>query len=1145
MAKSINVGGVKTFTATYLLSKQAAAHEGFTLILTPDNALASKIKNELSFYLPHELIERFPDRETLPYDQFSPHQDITSDRLKLLSQLLFFKKGILIASIETTMHRLPPKSFMASEVLCLKVGDRFDPLSQAKLLEQAGYTRMNQVLARGEFAIRGSIVDLYPMGLKDPIRLELFDDEILTIRHFDPETQRSHSEIPSLHLLPATEYPLDELSVKKFIQKWEKLFKQNTFKSPLIDAITHQRAFGGMEYYLPLFFEETAYLFDYLPDNTQIIHVLDTYKQAEAFWKEIEDRYEFCQHDLNRPALKPLEAFFHPTQVFSRTKPFNEIKLMEKTLSPSPYQSNSEAVELPEIYFNPHQEKPLNRLREFIETRPERILFCAESLGRRELLHEHLYREGIEAKPCKSFSEFLASSHPVQLTVAPLEESFWIQGEPFLLLTERSLFTQFIPQSRLREQKKTSKGPDGTSLIRDLSELKIQDAVVHVEYGIGKYLGLQTLSLGETLNECFVIEYLEGDKLFVPIQNLHLITRYSGCEMQFAPISRLGTDRWQKDKEKALKRVHDVAAELLSIYAKREFKSGFSFNHPDEDFAKFCTEFPFEETPDQLSAIAAVIDDMHAQKPMDRLLCGDVGFGKTEVAMRAAFIAVHQNKQVAILVPTTLLAQQHYESFLDRFAHWPVTIEMISRCRSPEQQKQILKKTENGQIHILIGTHRLLSPEVRFNDLGLLVVDEEHRFGVKHKEQIKAMRAEVDILTLTATPIPRTLNLAFSNLRDLSLITTPPAKRLSVKTFVKEVTNSTIKEAISREIHRGGQVYYLYNDVSRIELRREELQKMFPDLHIGIGHGQMRERDLETTMAKFYHSHYHILLCSTIIETGIDIPNANTIVIERADRFGLAQLHQLRGRVGRSHHQAYAYLLTPPWDSLAQDAQKRLEVIQEASHLGAGFTLASHDLEIRGAGELLGDEQSGQIERIGFNLYMELIEKTVKALKSGKSLDLNTAFDSDHLDIDLGLTAIIPSGYIENVNTRLTLYKRISDAKNKEDLDQLRSEMMDRFGSLPKETLNLFSNTDLKLRAKPLGISKVKASSKHISIEFKENQNIVPAEKIIALLQRKPNLYKLKGQNSFLIQLESLKDAERISILEQTLKEISPHAKGN
>jgi transcription-repair coupling factor (superfamily II helicase) len=1145
MAKSISIGGIQPNTSSYVIAEQYKDSQTMTVVLTPDPASASKLKQELSFYLPGEFIEKFPDRETLPYDQFSPHHDIISERLRLLNKLPSLKKGILIASIETLMHRLPPPSFLAGYVLCLKTGESFDPLSQARLLEQAGYGRVNQVLSRGEFAIRGSIVDLYPMGSKDPIRIELFDNEIMTLRYFDPETQRSHSELQEINILPACEYPLDEKSIQKFIQKWEKKFKANTFKSPLLEAIQQKRSFGGLEYYLPLFFDETTYLFDYLPHDAQIIHLFNTYQHAESFWAEIEDRYAFCQHDLNRPALPPLEAFFHPTQVFSHTKRFFEVKLLDKILPKSPNQSNIEALALPEIYFNPHHEKPLEKLGDFLKDRPEKVLFCAQSAGRKEILLEHLSREKIKTKFIENFTDFLNSPEKTHLIIAPIEESFWLKDAPFLLLTEHSLFTQFIPQSRRRDKKdSTQQAENQASLIRDLGELKIHDAVVHVDHGVGRYLGLQTLSLGQDLNgkdftsECLVIEYLEGDKLFVPIQNLHLITRYSGCEMQFAPISRLGTDRWQKDKEKAAKRVHDVAAELLQIYAQREAKPGFSFDHPKEDYLKFCAGFPFEETPDQLSAIAAVIDDMHAKKPMDRLLCGDVGFGKTEVAMRAAFIAAHQNKQVAVLVPTTLLAQQHYESFMDRFANWPVTIEMISRFRTPEQQKEILKKVQNNHVNILIGTHKLLSDEIKFYDLGLLIIDEEHRFGVKHKEQIKAMRTEVDILTLTATPIPRTLNLAFSNLRDLSLITTPPAKRLSVKTFVKEISDATIKEAISREVHRGGQVYYLFNDVSQIETRKAELQKIFPDLHIGIGHGQMRERELENVMARFYHNEYQILLCSTIIETGIDIPNANTIIIERADKFGLAQLHQLRGRVGRSHHQAYAYLLTPHWDSLTDDAKKRLEVIQEASHLGAGFTLASHDLEIRGAGELLGDEQSGQIERIGFNLYMELLDKTVHALKAGKTLDLNAAFESDHIEVDLGLSALIPEDYLGDVSMRLRLYKKISDAKTKDALDQIKSEMIDRFGPLPPEALNLLSNTHLKIQAHPLGISKIKASSKYISIEFKEKQQAIRPEKIISLLQRYPNRYKLKGQNSFLVHLENLKEVERLTVLQQVFKEL-------
>jgi len=1131
MAKSISIGSVQIHSASFTIAKQVEQQNLPCLVLTPNSATADRLKRELAFFLPEVSVDRFPDWETLPFDQFSPHQDIRSERLRLLHRLPHLQKGVILASVETLMHRLPPPSFLAAQVLLWKIGDVLDVIKYSLLLEQAGYSRVNQVLTRGEFSLRGSILDIFPMGAKAPIRVELFDNEISTLRYFDLETQRSQTPIESIEILPAFEHPLDDAAIRRFELQWKKHFSDRTFKSPLLEAIKQRRTFGGVEYYLPLFFEESAYLFDYLPESAQVIQVFNTYKQAEHFWTEIEDRHRLYQHDLDRPALPPVEVFFHPAQVFTRSKAFLEIKLLEKPLPHSPNQFNEEALVLPELHFDAHQPEPLAKLRKFLKESSQKILFCAESAGRREVLMEHLGREGISVVPVQSFSEFLKSSEKFQITLSPLEDSLAPRGAGFILLTERTVFSQFVPQFRRRQSEKI---PSGT-LIRDLGDLKIQDAVVHIEHGIGRYLGLETLDLGSVQSECFVIEYAGGDKLFVPIQDLHLITRYSGTDLDLAPISKLGTDRWEKDKEKAAKKAYDVAAELLEIYAKRESKKGFSYERPGEDFSRFCADFPFEETPDQLSAIAAIIDDMHADKPMDRLLCGDVGFGKTEVAMRATFIAVHQKKQVAVLVPTTLLAQQHYESFSDRFAEWPVSIEMISRFRTTAEQEMILKKLAQGKIDILIGTHKILSSDVQFKNLGLLVVDEEHRFGVRDKERMKALRAEVDILTLTATPIPRTLNLAFSQLRDLSLIATPPAKRLSVKTFVKEFSNAILKEAISREIHRGGQVYYLYNDVSRIDARKEELQALFPDLKIAIGHGQMRERDLEKVMADFYHHHSHILLCSTIIETGIDLPNANTILIERADRFGLAQLHQLRGRVGRSHHQAYAYLLIPPENCLTEDAKKRLEAIQQASELGAGFALASQDLEIRGAGELLGDEQSGQIQRIGFNLYLELLERTVQAIKSGKILKLDEAYTQNHVSVDLGLSALIPNPYLSDVSLRLSFYKRIAEARDEKALENIKVELIDRFGLLPEPTQALFHAAHLRLEAQALGILSIKASAKYFALEFSPHQSVKP-EKIIHLIQRYPSSYKLRPPATLLISLEMNEPLEkRLEILKKAL----------
>lgn len=1089
------------------LNQIADSYEGTILIVTPDNLMANRLEAALKFFSPQLTVINFPDWETLPYDHFSPHQDIISQRLSTLAQLYDVKRAILLVPITTLMQRIAPLSYIQAASLSMTCGEKRSIEELRKNLQLGGYHGVSQVLTRGEFAVRGSILDIFPMGSDLPFRVDFSDDEVDSIRHFDPDTQRSIEKIEKINLLPAREFPLSESAINFFRQQWRENFVGNPLNCPLYEAVSEGRAPAGIEYYLPLFFPKTQLLIDYLPKKSLILQINNAQLAAENFWKEINERYEQLRHDIERPILAPKQLYVEVDTLFTRLKEFPRILLQQAPAeSADPY--HSLVKKFPNLTVDHKLEQPLEHLNlflnEFLMNLQARVLFCVESAGRREVLLDLLNKFSIHAHRCETWQEFLHAPEPIHIIIAPLEEGFYLENPPLALISEAQLFGNQIIQKR---QTKT-KSVDARTIIRNLAELTEGNPVVHIDYGVGRYRGLQHLKIDDQENEFLIVEYAAKAKLYVPVSSLNLISRYSGNDSEHAPLHQLGSDQWEKTKRKAAEQMRDVAAELLDIYAQRAVHKGYAFHLPEHDYQVFAAQFPFTETQDQEQAIQQVIKDMISERTMDRLICGDVGFGKTEVAMRAAFLAVQSNKQVAILVPTTLLAQQHYQNFSDRFAEWPIQIEMISRFRSVALQKKILERLQIGKIDILIGTHKLLSKELQFPRLGLLIIDEEHRFGVQQKERLKALRAEVDILSLTATPIPRTLNMALSGLRELSIIATPPARRLSIKTFVQMRNTRLIREAILRELLRGGQVYFLHNQVDSIEKTARELETLVPEARVQVAHGQLRETQLERVMADFYHQRFNVLVCTTIIETGIDVPSANTIIIDRADKFGLAQLHQLRGRVGRSHHQAYAYLMTPPKEIMTADAMKRLEAFTSLEDLGAGFTLAMHDLEIRGAGEVLGEQQSGNMQSIGFSLYMELLEQTVAALKSGKEPALKPV--SHAVEIDLQISALIPENYLPDVHTRLVLYKRIAHAKNEQELEQLQVEMIDRFGLLPQALKNLFQLSELKLLAQKIGITKIVSGPQGGRIEFNEKPNINPTA-IIQLIQKNPALYQLDG----------------------------------
>lgn len=1118
------------------IAEAASAARRFTLLLTADSQSAERLEQELGFFAPDLPVLHFPDWETLPYDLFSPHQDIISQRVASLYRLPELDHGVLVVPITTALHRLPPRRFLLGSSLVLDVGQKLDVEQMRLRLEGAGYRCVETVYEHGEFAVRGALIDLFPMGSDLPYRIDLFDDEIETLRTFDPETQRSVDKVESIRLLPAREFPLDKKAVTDFRGRFREHFDVDFRRCPIYQDLASGITPAGIEYYLPLFFEETETLFDYLPGNTQVFSLPGIEQAAEQFWSDVRSRYEERRVDPERPLVPPAELFLPVEDCFARLKASPRVVADPSDLAPGVGRERFPTRALPDLAIEGKASEPLAALRRFLEEFPGRVLFSAESAGRREVLLELLARLKLRPQEVAGWPEFVASSERLAITIAPLDEGLLLDEPALALVAESPLFGQRVMQRRRRERRSDG----GDNVIKNLAELREGAPVVHIDHGVGRYLGLITLEIEGQAAEFLALQYAEEAKLYVPVASLHLIARYTGTDDALAPLHRLGSETWQKAKRKAAEQVRDVAAELLDIYARRAARKGYAFKDPLADYATFSAGFPFEETPDQQAAIEAVVADMLAPKPMDRLVCGDVGFGKTEVAMRAAFVAVHSGKQVAVLVPTTLLAQQHYNSFRDRFADWPVRVEVMSRFKTAKEVEGAANELAEGKVDIVIGTHRLLQGDIRFKQLGLVIIDEEHRFGVRQKEQLKALRSEVDILTLTATPIPRTLNMAVAGMRDLSIIATPPARRLSVRTFVMEQQNTVIKEALLRELLRGGQVYYLHNEVKTIEKCAADLAELVPEARIGIGHGQMHERELEQVMSDFYHKRFNVLVASTIIETGIDVPSANTIIIERADKFGLAQLHQLRGRVGRSHHQAYAYLLTPPRKQMTEDAQKRLEAIANAQDLGAGFVLATHDLEIRGAGELLGEGQSGQIQAVGFTLYMEMLERAVKSIQKGEQPNLEQPLGGGP-EINLRVPALIPEDYLPDVHARLILYKRIASAADEDGLKELQVEMIDRFGLLPEPTKNLVRLTLLKLQAEKLGIKKVDAGPQGGRIEFAADTCVDPLV-LIKLIQGQPKRYKFEGATQFRFLVPMERPEERFNTLEALFERLVPQS---
>ncbi len=1035
------------------------------------------------------------------------------------------------------MLRTAPCEFIYGKAIKYKVGDTLDSMTLRTALESVGYINVQQVMAHGEFAIRGSIIDLFPMGSNTPLRIDLFDDEIDSIRQFDPETQRSRDNIQEIDLLPAHEFGTDEDDIERFRINYRETFGMAHEKGSVYSQVSQGSLPAGIEYYLPLFFDDTATLFDYLPSDNVIFTLGDIEHSCRETWQDIEKRFENRKVDPLRPLLEPSKLYLNVENLFSALNGSPRVALSQAMLGTKAGNSNIALDAVPDIRVNHQLKQPFEHVLNYISALKSdntRILFSVESDGRRESLLTLLKPTGLKLSEFESIDQFTAANSDVGLIVSPLEQSIHLTTQNLCIITEQELLGVKISQRRRRKHKYEV---SQDSIIRNLAELQIGQPIVHLDHGVGRYQGLETIDAGGVSTEFVTIHYLNEAKLYVPVASLHLLSRYSGGDLETAPLNKLGSEAWEKAKRRAAEKVRDVAAELLDIYAQREVKPGYAFNHDSSAYRQFADSFPFEETDDQQNAIGAVLNDMQKAQAMDRLVCGDVGFGKTEVAMRAAFVAVNDSKQVAVLVPTTLLAQQHFENFKDRFANSAVEVALLSRFKTAKEQKQTLEGLAEGKIDIVVGTHKLLQQDIKFDDLGLLIVDEEHRFGVRQKEKIKSLRADVDILTLTATPIPRTLNMAMSGMRDLSIIATPPAKRLAVKTFVRQNDDELIKEAIIREIKRGGQVYFLHNNVETIDSFASDIAALVPEANVHYAHGQMREKELESLMSDFYHQKFNVLVCTTIIETGIDIPTANTILIDRADRFGLAQLHQLRGRVGRSHHQAYAYLLTPHEKLISKDAKKRLEAISSLEDLGAGFTLATHDLEIRGAGELLGDEQSGQIESIGFSLYMEMLDQAVEALKQGKEPSLENLLRKQS-DVDLKIPALIPNDYIHDVNTRLSMYKRIASCTDKGAMDELSVELIDRFGLLPEALQNLFAIQQLKITASSLGITKIDANIKGGYFEFGQDTKVDPSF-IIGLLQSNPQFYKMEGASKLRFMIEEKNNQERLKLVTAMLRDFA------
>ncbi len=1125
-------------SAAALRLSQAAEQLVAPLVVVAANArAASQLVDETRFFAASDFpIAVFPDWETLPYDLFSPHPDIVSKRLQLLAELPQWQRGILVVDLETLLQRIAPAAYINGHAFDIRVGTRLNLERLRERLAGAGYASTSQVMAPGEFAVRGSLLDLFAMGSASPFRIDLFDDEVESIRTFDPETQRSGDKVAAVRLLPAREFPLTPEGIQGFRRRYRTRFTGDLTQMHVYRDVSEGIASAGIEYFLPLFFDTTASLLDYLPPGSVIATDTDLGAVLLHAWTEIAERYDQRGHDSTRPILAPNEIFFPPEELEARLRDFKRIEISRLELDPlnrSLPHRNYRTQRPPSLRIDARAEEPASELLAFLDRFSGRVLLAAESPGRREMLFDLLRKRRVAVQGVESWQGFLAGSAKVAITISPISIGLLLDAPSISLIAEEQLFGERARQERRR--RRTERDPD--KIVRDLTDLHPGAPVVHEEYGIGRYLGLKTMDVGGMPGEFLVLEYADSDKLYVPVQSLALISRYTGAPAETAPLHKLGSDAWQKARKKAAQRVRDTAAELLDLYSRRAARSGQKISAGEAELRAFAAEFPFEETPDQAQAIVSVVEDLASGKAMDRVVCGDVGFGKTEVALRAAFVTVQAGKQVAVLVPTTLLAQQHYQTFADRFADWPVRVESLSRFRSAAQVQEVLKGLESGTVDIVVGTHRLLQSGLEFRNLGLLIIDEEHRFGVKDKEKLKALRADVDVLTLTATPIPRTLNMAMGGLRDLSLITTPPPSRLSIKTFVSRWDAALVREACLREIRRGGQIYYVHNSVETIEKTAQALAELLPEARIAVGHGQMRERELEQIMLDFYHQRCNLLLCTTIVESGIDVPAANTIIIDRADKLGLAQLHQLRGRVGRSHHQAYAYLLTPERAAMTADAVKRLEAIESLEDLGAGFTLATHDLEIRGAGELLGESQSGQIQEIGFALYLEMLERAVAALKAGEIPDFDEPIHRGP-EVDLHVPALLPETYMPDVHLRLVLYKRIAAAGDTDQLRELQVEMIDRFGLLPEPAKNLFRIAEFKLLAAALGLRKLDIGPGGGVLTFGPKPAADPAV-VIRYVQLRSKTHRFDGPQKIRFIQKLDKDEQRFEAAEQILSTLA------
>lgn len=1124
-------------SAGLLIAQAAQQYPGLVLVVTPDMNSLYQIENALKFYAPAIPLLTFPDWETLPYDIHSPHQDIISQRLATLYQLPLTRRGLLVVPVSTLMQYLPPRDYLVGGGLVLTVGDELHLDTLCQHLESSAYQRVPQVTVHGEMAVRGAIIDIFPMGSDAPYRIELLDNTIDSIRTFDPDTQRTLNKIARIRFLPAREFPLDKPAIERFRQRYRAQFPSSA-KALQQQVIYRDVSKGlipsGIEYYLPLFFTQTATLFDYLPAQSLLVTLGDVEQAVLQFSTQLQSRYELRAQDLDRPILPPEQLYLSLAATQQALRPLPHLRLYSTPQPDAGSAMTLPLADLPCVLTNPRAKQPFQPLQQWVHDYPGRIAFTAHSAGRREALRELLQNAQINITDCTSWPDFVQGTLKYALLIAPLDHGLCLTEPPLAIITEEQLLGQKAWQQR--RLPKTARH-EAEAIIGYLAELQIGDPIVHRDHGVGRYHGLQNLALNGVEAEFLVIHYAQDNKLYVPTTALHLVSRYSGALAEQAPLHKLGNDQWQRLKQKAAEQIRDTAAELLDLYAQRAARQGFAFPAPDQDYQAFANEFPFTETPDQAAAIASVVQDLMSPRPMDRVICGDVGFGKTEVALRAAFVAVQGGKQVALLVPTTLLAQQHYQTFSDRFAHWPFKIEVLSRFRSAKQTDSVLQALAEGKVDIVIGTHKLLQPSVRFKALGLVIIDEEHRFGVQQKERLKALRTEVAILAMTATPIPRTLNMALSGIRDLSVIATPPAHRHAIKTSVVERSRAVIHEACLREIKRGGQVYFLHNRVESIQTVADELAQWLPEATIRLAHGQMREQELERIMLDFYHRRFNILVCTTIIESGIDVPSANTILIDRADTFGLAQLHQLRGRVGRSHHRAYAYLMIPPAQAISAEAAKRLAAIESSEQLGAGFTLASHDLEIRGAGELLGHEQSGQIQEIGFSLYSELLAQAVNALKVGQSIHTVTAVSPEITEIDLQIPALLPADYIADVHTRLVFYKRIAMA-DAAGLKELQIELIDRFGLLPVATQQLFAVTEIKLQATALGILKWVWQGPTGKIVFSAQPKI-NTTKLVELLKTQPARYQLSGKNTLQYQIAASTPAQKIAVVHELLQQFT------